>query len=319
MSTSTNSNPTSSHPPTSTPKNPHHQQQHQQQQQPPPILLALSGPTSSGKTTLATALHDIFPPPHYSLTTIHADDFYKPDSQIPLLRDGIQDWDCAESLDLAGLEGVLRGVKAGEGRGRGMMMMERQGNFEPDGDGDGDADGDEDEDGVHIARGISGACIERMRGKVRGWEEGVRGLGRGVVVVDGFLLFGKSVPGSLRGLFDVKVLLRAGYEDAKARRERRNGYVTLEGFWRDPEGYFERVVWPNYVGEYGGLVGVGEGEGGGGGGERREFEGQRVWLSDPRWGLEECLEWVIGVVGKEVERINRGMDEFGLDSDSMPG
>ena len=143
--------------------------------------------------------------------------------------------------------------------------------------------------GVDGHGGIGPEVLERLR------ADGVADVlrGRTLVVVEGFLLFGRSVPASLRGLFDVRVLLRARYEDAKRRRERRNGYVTVEGFWRDPEGYFDGVVWPNYVGEYGGLV-EGEGEGGGGG----------VRVSDERWGLEECLEWVVGVVRGEVEALD---------------
>ncbi len=31
------------------------------------------------------------------------------------------------------------------------------------------------------------------------------------------------------------------------RREARDGYVTLEGFWKDPPGYVDKIVWPNYV------------------------------------------------------------------------
>jgi len=37
------------------------------------------------------------------------------------------------------------------------------------------------------------------------------------------------------------------YKKAKARREARSGYVTLEGFWEDPPGYVDKIVWPNYV------------------------------------------------------------------------
>lgn len=52
----------------------------------PPLLIALSGPTSSGKTTLAHALTRILP----NTLLIHADDFYRPDSEIPLTEDGLQ-------------------------------------------------------------------------------------------------------------------------------------------------------------------------------------------------------------------------------------
>jgi len=40
------------------------------------------------------------------------------------------------------------------------------------------------------------------------------------------------------------------YKKAKARREARSGYVTLEGFWEDPPGYVDKIVWPNYVNDH---------------------------------------------------------------------
>ena len=46
---------------------------------------------------------------------------------------------------------------------------------------------------------------------------------------------------------DIKIFLRVSYAKAKARREARTGYVTLEGFWEDPPGYVDKIVWPNYV------------------------------------------------------------------------
>lgn len=49
---------------------------------------------------------------------------------------------------------------------------------------------------------------------------------------------------------DVKLFLRASYAKMKARREARDGYVTLEGFWADPPGYVDKIVWPNYVQEH---------------------------------------------------------------------
>lgn len=46
---------------------------------------------------------------------------------------------------------------------------------------------------------------------------------------------------------DIKFFLRVSYAKTKARREARSGYVTLEGFWEDPPGYVDKIVWPNYV------------------------------------------------------------------------
>jgi nicotinamide/nicotinate riboside kinase len=49
---------------------------------------------------------------------------------------------------------------------------------------------------------------------------------------------------------DIKLFLRTSYAKAKARREARDGYVTIEGFWTDPPGYVDKIVWPNYVEEH---------------------------------------------------------------------
>ncbi|CAD6566633.1 MAG: ribosylnicotinamide kinase [Alectoria sarmentosa] len=280
MPTSRHPDPTSSKPPLDNAKRT--QPTTSSSAQPPILVLALSGPTSSGKTTLATALHEIFPPPH-SLT-VHADDFYKPDSQIPT-KDGVQDWDCAGSLDLERFRDVLRTIKEG---GEAPADLVRQGNFE---------------DGVHGVKGIEPEVIERMKREVEAWPEAVKG--RKLVIVDGFLLFGQSIPAPLRDLFDIKFLLRASYEDAKRRRENRNGYVTLEGFWQDPPGYFDRVVWPNYLEEHGDLFRFGADDPDGPLDEARG-SARRICFSDPHWGLERCLEWIVGVMRREIEGLDSG-------------
>lgn len=241
---------------------------------PPPLLLALSGPTSSGKTTIATALASILP----NHLAIHADDFYKPDSEIPT-KDGVQDWDCAGSLDLEKFRDVL--VKVKEGREEGLGGLVHQGNFE----------GGVVMDGVHGVKGIEDGVVARLRAEVEGWPEDRRA--RKIIIVDGFLLFGRSVREQLAEFFDLKVLLRARYEDAKRRREGRNGYVTLEGFWEDPPGYFDKIVWANYVKEHEFVF--------------EEFEDgsgltkEGVCMSGDDWSLEKSLEWVVGALKEELE------------------
>lgn len=204
----------------------------------------------------------------------------------------MQDWDCADSLDLVKFEKVLRTIKEGSVGEEVLGDLLRQGNFNNDKDND---------DGVHGAvKGIPSEALERVKSAVQTWI-GPALQGHQLVIVDGFLLFGKSIPASFQDLFDIKILLRARYEDAKRRREKRNGYVTLEGFWEDPEGYFDEVVWPNYVAEYGGLIEEGEGDDGG-----KERGKGGIRLSDPGWGLEECLEWVVGVLRGGIEGLSAG-------------
>jgi len=71
------------------------------------FIVGISGVSSSGKTTLARLLRDIWP----RTFILHEDDFYWPDAQIPL-KDGVADWDCLESIDISTLRSSLNYIKA---------------------------------------------------------------------------------------------------------------------------------------------------------------------------------------------------------------
>lgn len=81
-----------------------------------------------------------------------------------------------------------------------------------------------------------------------------------ICLLDGFLLYSPSMA-VVKPLIDVKLFLRASYESAKRRREARDGYVTIEGFWKDPPGYVDMIVWPNYVEEHAWMFEGGDVEG----------------------------------------------------------
>ncbi|KAF8477260.1 hypothetical protein BDZ91DRAFT_708942 [Kalaharituber pfeilii] len=93
-------------------------------------IIGISGPTASGKTTLARLLRKIFtvtftlPGSGTTVsivtTILHQDDFYFPESAIPIRRVRVPgsngsleqyvthaDWDCAESIDFSLLKNVL--------------------------------------------------------------------------------------------------------------------------------------------------------------------------------------------------------------------
>ena len=252
----------------------------------PPILIGLSGPTSSGKTTIATALTAIFA--SSSLILVHADDFYKPDSSIPRHPTGVQDWDCARALDVMRFRNALLNIKNG---GQLPENLVKQGGVN---------------DGVHGSSGISQEYILRMREEVRTWPQHLLGDGR-IVLVEGFLLFGTSVMEELGSLFDLRVLLRATKAVAKKRRESRNGYVTLEGFWQDPEGYFDDVVWPNFIKEHalffvGGDVEKNVRE------DVEEMNGGKMVVGPiGDAGTEELCDWVLACMRSALEgRTNHG-------------
>lgn len=67
------------------------------------------------------------------------------------------------------------------------------------------------------------------------------------IIVEGIMLFYDGSPLLSKHQLDLALFLRSRYADLKARREARDGYVTLEGFWKDPPGYFDDIVWPGYV------------------------------------------------------------------------
>ncbi|KAF7512018.1 hypothetical protein GJ744_002731 [Endocarpon pusillum] len=250
------------------------------------LIVGLSGPSSSGKTTVARLLRSIFNIPasaetnHHSVTLfiLHQDDFYKTDAEIPIVttpltQRQLQDWDSAAALDLGLLERSLRFVAT-----HGQLPPWGLASKEPEEDGNAGGAG-----GAGGASGsVSDADIERYRRQVvatvlnptplpassssfppagksprQAAALGGGGVEMRICVLDGFLLYADpgaqnnpSIPASITELLDLKLFLRSTEARTRARREARSGYVTLEGFWRDPDGYVDEVVWPNYVREH---------------------------------------------------------------------
>ena len=102
-------------------------------------------------------------------------------------------------------------------------------------------------------------------------------------------------------MFDVRLFLRTSYETAKRRREARNGYVTIEGFWQDPPGYVDKIVWPNYVNDHRFLFENGDVNG--------ELDKKACQDADihgmPREAEEnmaKCLTWAIGVLRDVIKK-----------------
>ncbi|KAA8619151.1 Udk Uridine kinase [Pyrenophora tritici-repentis] len=237
-----------------------------------PLLVGISGPSSSGKTTLSRLLRDIFPPS--KLFILHLDDFYKTDADIPV-KNGVQDWDCIESINLPQLKSALQHIKE---RGKSPeWLVSRE---------------DQNSVGEHY---VPEAEIQRLRDEVRTWLQGKpEWEGRRICIVDGFLLFSEDMK-DIRELFDVKLFLRTSYETAKRRREARSGYVTLEGFWQDPPGYVDNIVWPNYVQDHRFLFKHGDVDG-----ELDPNVCQNVGIhgmpKEAEGDMTRCLNWAAGVL-----------------------
>ncbi|KAF2090360.1 P-loop containing nucleoside triphosphate hydrolase protein, partial [Saccharata proteae CBS 121410] len=228
------------------------------------ILIAISGPSSSGKTTLARLLRSLLP----HSTILHLDDFYVPDIDIPTHgATRFPDWDCLDALNIPQLRDTLAYVRTHGVTPPGFESKE-----------------DKNETGkCAVDDGVVARCKAQIEAFFDKAEEQGKPLRKRIVLVEGFLLFSQDMAElGIRDQFDARLLLRADFATAKTRREERSGYVTLEGFWEDPPGYVEKIVWPNYVEDHGFL-----------------FEGGDV---EGEWDEEACRE--AGVVGmpKEAER-----------------
>lgn len=235
------------------------------------LLVGMSGVSSSGKTTLARLLRDVFP----RVFLVHEDDFYKTDAEIPV-KDGVADWDCLESLNLPALEAALVYIKA---HGRSPPDITSQ----------------EDQNAVgHVD--VDQSRVDALKWQASMWMyENVPP----VYIIDGFLLYSEGMQ-RVRDLFDVKLFLRTGLQTAKARREARNGYVTLEGFWQDPPGYVDRVVWPNYVQDHAFLFKDGDVEGELDEAKLKELDLHALPL-DVQGNMTACLEWAYTIIEKALK------------------
>lgn len=144
------------------------------------FILGLSGPTSSGKTTLARLLRTVFRP---SCFILHQDDFFRPEEELPIV-DGLADWDCADAIDFPAMMRALRHVHA-----HGTL---------PD-----DLDSKEDQNEIGES-GVTEQEVEDARTAVR--QSGVE---VNLAIVEGFLLLHDDEV--MSGL-DASIFLRAPYE-----------------------------------------------------------------------------------------------------------
>ncbi|KAJ5138808.1 uncharacterized protein N7515_003656 [Penicillium bovifimosum] len=264
------------------------------------IIIGISGPSSSGKTTLARLLQQIFCGVNLqsanknSLNTfmIHEDDFYFSDDKIPYTTTAsgtkIQDWDTPSALDLPFLS-------------QSLLYVRENGSLPPR------LRSKEDQNSATDS-GVSEETVQELRSLVEGRLQGNVLQGNNVkqstptlAFLEGFLLFAppndaKHILRSVHDAINLHLFLPAPYGIVKERREGRSGYVTVgpapeppketpsetdvnvnvhsgvgvdldgeddreaQNFWVDPPGYVDDVVWPRYVRDHAWLL-VPEGEG----------------------------------------------------------
>ncbi|CUM64122.1 uncharacterized protein PRCAT00001713001 [Priceomyces carsonii] len=179
------------------------------------LLVALGGPSSSGKTTCAKALYELLP----RSIIVHEDDFYFPDDKIPVDHEkNIKNWDCPGAIDFEKFVRYITDIKKSQKFDNKIESLEIDSELK-------------------LSKEESKIIDDQIK-EIPGIEDTV------VVLVDGFMLYHDP---SICKLFDVKLFFYGSFETLKRRRESRQGYNTVAGFWVDPPNYFTDIVWPEFV------------------------------------------------------------------------
>lgn len=263
---------------------------------PPPIfLLAISGPSSTGKTTLAHLLSHVFSlDPQISVPLIlHADDFCREIEDIPTdPATGYVDADGPEGVNFARMVETLDHVKASAKAGETSLL--------PPGFQGWYADAFPDQAAKALGM-VPASLLAELKGEV------VAALGLTqlpdmaryrIVILEGFLLYHHA---DVRRRLDAKLFVRLDHAEAKKRRFTRPGYGSAEAkqdeFWKT-EDYFEKMVWKNYVLAHGAMFVGGDVEG-----EVDELVA-REWgvmvQQRVNQGVEETLRWAVKAVLEEL-------------------
>ncbi|KAJ5908802.1 Phosphoribulokinase/uridine kinase [Penicillium taxi] len=296
------------------------------------LIIGLSGPSSSGKTTLARLLQRIFcrvplsSQNQMNTFIIHEDDFYHPDDKIPYTttRSGkrVQDWDTAAAIDTKFLAQALSYVRE-NGRLPPRLASKEDQNKESD-------------------SGVPDSLVQELREAVKQKLNGAEGLTHNTIAfMEGFLLYGppeistSANSNPLRPVQDqihLSLFLPASYSSVKTRREGRSGYVTIgpapdasdftaetakehqdngpvdleqeddrppQNVWTDPPGYVDDIVWPRYVEDHAWLLVADESVEGdlvakvGDGTNVRTDVGVQVCPGQGALGMEDVVKWAV--------------------------
>lgn len=193
-------------------------------------IIGFSGLSSSGKTSVAKEICKLIP----DLYLIHQDDFYFPPEKIPYHPDlKEQNWDSPDAIDFDKFINTLH-----------RIHNDSTFRYEVD-----SLELDESKENFQL----SAAQVDMLEKKC----DLNRDKLSGICIVDGFMLYTRM---EVMRELDLKLFYKAPYEHCKRRRESRQGYNVIGGFWVDPPGYFERMVWPEYYRYHKGLFVNGDDE-----------------------------------------------------------
>ncbi|KAJ5224029.1 hypothetical protein N7468_008571 [Penicillium chermesinum] len=279
------------------------------------VIIGISGPSSSGKTTLARLLQRIFSGVPLSSATlhtfiIHEDDFYYPDDhydpRIPYTTtpsgQTVQDWDTAAAIDTAFLAQALAYVRQHGTLPPRLQSKEDQNDATDSGVPDAVvADLRE-----HVSRALAGLRHAHPDDCVSGRVFAVlcAGGGQPPAACAGAdsapAVFARGVFGCEGAKGGKKWGVERGQVDLEAEDDR-----PPQNFWVDPPGYVDDVVWPRYVEDHKWLL-VTSGEGDlvtrvGEGLDVREDAGVKVAPGKGKGGMEVVLKWAVGEILSFIE------------------
>jgi nicotinamide/nicotinate riboside kinase len=135
----------------------------------------------------------------------------------------LANWDCPESVDFEKFSRLIEYTKAHNGQLPPDFSSNEESNIH---------------DGSKLISSEASAQIEQILKPFSTNQDAI------FVFVDGFMLYWDD---KVSQHIDCKIAFTGSYETLKSRREKRQGYHTLEGYWVDPPGYFDKIVWPEFL------------------------------------------------------------------------
>lgn len=153
--------------------------------------------------------------------------------RIPKNKDGVLDWDGPDAVDISMMAETLKHI-----REHGFVPPSFQSK--------------EDLNTVPPSS-IPESVVEDFKAQIGEWcrpgQPGEVLRDSRLCLLDGFLMYPPSMS-AIHPFLNLKIFLRTTKKKVIERRGRRDGYATIEGWWVDPPGYVEDIVWPAYVREH---------------------------------------------------------------------